>query len=80
MEYLGCAMLEASQWYLWRHVSLYQPDKYAIAEDIIKNYYRISFEGMTILAGKTRCMDCIVKDAIEILLHDNNLMEVMFSS
>jgi hypothetical protein len=65
-------MLQALQWYLWRHASLYQPDKYAIAEDSVKNGYRISFEGTTILAGEARCMDCIVKDAIEILLHNSN--------
>jgi hypothetical protein len=52
-----------------RHIRLEHPNKSAIAEHSIDKGHRIQFHNSSILAMKTRYMDCIVRKAIEIELH-----------
>jgi hypothetical protein len=56
-----------------RHIRLKHPDKSAIAEHIIDQGHRIQFHNSSILATKTRYMDRIVREAIEIELHPYNI-------
>jgi hypothetical protein len=56
-----------------RHVRLEHPDKSDVAENSIDQRHRIQFHNSSILATKTRYMDCIVREAIEIELHHNNI-------
>jgi hypothetical protein len=56
-----------------RHIRLEHPDKSAIAEHSIDQGYRIQFHNSSIFATKTRYMDCIVMEAIEIELHPYNI-------
>jgi hypothetical protein len=52
-----------------RHIRLEHPDKLAIAEHSIDHGHHIQFHNSSILTTKTRYMDCIVREAIEIELH-----------
>jgi hypothetical protein len=52
-----------------RHIRLEYPDKSDVAENIIDQGRRIQFHSSSILASKTRYMDRIVREAIEIELH-----------
>jgi hypothetical protein len=52
-----------------RHIRLEHPDKSAIAEHSIDQGHCIQFHNSSILATKTRYMDRIVREAIEIELH-----------
>jgi hypothetical protein len=54
---------------LQRHIRLQHPDKSAVAEHSINHGHHIQFHNSSILATKTRYMDCIVREAIEIELH-----------
>jgi hypothetical protein len=56
-----------------RHIRLYHPDKSVIAEHSIDQGHRIQFHNASILATKTRYMDRIVREAIEIELHPYNI-------
>jgi hypothetical protein len=49
------------------------PNKSAVAEHSIDQGHRIQFHNASILATKTRYMDCIVREAIEIELHPYNI-------
>jgi hypothetical protein len=51
-----------------RHIRLEHPDKSAVAEHSINQGYRIQFHNASIIATKTRYMDRIVREAIEIEL------------
>jgi hypothetical protein len=52
-----------------RHIRLQHPDKSAVAEHSIDQGHRIQFHHSSTLATKTRYMDRIVREAIEIELH-----------
>jgi hypothetical protein len=56
-----------------RHIRLEHPDKSALAEHSIDQGHRIQFHNASILATKTRYMDLIVREAIEIELHPYNI-------
>jgi hypothetical protein len=56
-----------------RHIRLYHPDKSAIAEHSIDQGHRIQSHDASILATKTRYIDCVVREAIEIELHPYNI-------
>jgi hypothetical protein len=56
-----------------RHIRLQHPDKSAIAEHSIDQGHRIQFHSSSILATKSRYMDHIVWEAIEIELHLYNI-------
>jgi hypothetical protein len=57
---------------LQRHITLEHPDESAIAEHSIDQRHRIQFHNSSILASKTRYMDRIVNEAIEIELNPYN--------
>jgi hypothetical protein len=56
-----------------RHIRLEHPDKSAVAEHSIDQRHRIQFHDASILATKTRYMDRIVREAIEIEIHPFNI-------
>jgi hypothetical protein len=56
-----------------RHIRLEHLDKSAIAEHSIDHGHCIQFHNSSILATKTRYMDCIVREAIKIKLHPYNI-------
>jgi hypothetical protein len=56
-----------------RHIRVQHPDKSAVAEHGIDQGHRIQFHNSSILATKTRYMDRIVREAIEIELHPYNI-------
>jgi hypothetical protein len=56
-----------------RHIRLDHPDKSAVAKHSIDQGHRIKIHNSSILASKTRYMDRIVREAIEIELHSYNI-------
>jgi hypothetical protein len=56
-----------------RHIRLEHSDKSAEAEHSIEQGHCIQFHNSSILASKTRYMDRIVREAIEIELHPYNI-------
>jgi hypothetical protein len=56
-----------------RYIILEHPDKSAVAEHSIGQRHRIQLHSSSILATKTRSMDRIVRDAIEIELYPDNI-------
>jgi hypothetical protein len=56
-----------------RHIRLEHPNKSAVAEHSMDQGHRILFHNASILATKTRYMDRIVREAIEIELHPYNV-------
>jgi hypothetical protein len=56
-----------------RHIHLEHPDKSAVAEHSINLGHHIQLQNTTILSTKPRYMDRIIKEAIEIELHPNNM-------
>jgi hypothetical protein len=56
-----------------RHIRVEHPDKSAVAEHCINQGHRIQFHDASILATKTRYMDRIVREAIEIEFHPYNI-------
>jgi hypothetical protein len=61
--------LEKHQW----HIRLEHTDKSAVAEHSIDQEHPIQFHNSSILATKTRYMNRIVREAIEIGLHPYNI-------
>jgi len=59
-----------------RHVCLNQPEKSAVAEHLITTSHCINFDDTTKLGMATKYMDRLVKEAIEIQLHPDNLTEM----
>jgi hypothetical protein len=49
------------------------PDKSAVAQHSIHQEHRIQFNSTCILSTKTRYMDHIIREAIEIELHPYNM-------
>jgi hypothetical protein len=60
-----------------RYIRLEHPDKSSVAEHTVDLGYRIQFHETSILATKTRYMDRIIREAIEIELHPNNMNRVI---
>jgi hypothetical protein len=56
-----------------RHIRLEHPDKSAIAEHCINSGHSMLFHDASIRATKTSYRDRIVREAIEIELHSNNM-------
>jgi predicted GIY-YIG superfamily endonuclease len=56
-----------------RHIHLEHPDKSAVAEHSVDLGHRIQLHNISIFATKTRYMDRIISEAIEIELHPNNM-------
>jgi hypothetical protein len=61
--------LKEPQW----NIRLQHPDKSAVAEHSIDQGHHIQLHNSSILATKTRYMDRIVREAIEIELHLYNI-------
>jgi hypothetical protein len=55
------------------HIHLEHPDKSAVAEHSIDQGHRIQFHNSSILTMKTRYMDCIIREAIDIEIHPYNI-------
>jgi hypothetical protein len=58
---------------------LAQPDKSAVAEHSISRGHRIQIQNTNILSNNSRYMDRLIKEAIEIELHPNNMTGRMVS-
>jgi hypothetical protein len=56
-----------------RHIKLEHPDNSGVAEHSIDQGHGIQFHSSSILASKTRYMDHIVRETIEIELHPYNI-------
>jgi hypothetical protein len=56
-----------------RHIRLEHPDKSAVAEHSINLGHCIQLQNTTILSTKPRYKDRIIREAIEIELHPNNM-------
>jgi hypothetical protein len=57
-----------------QRIRLYHPEKSAVAEHSINLGHRIQLQNASILAKKSRWMDWIIREAIEIKLHPDNMM------
>jgi hypothetical protein len=56
-----------------RHIRLDHPEKSVVAEHSVDLGHCIQFHNTSILASKTKYMDRIVREAVEIELHCNNM-------
>jgi hypothetical protein len=56
-----------------QHIRLEHPEKSAVAERSVDLGHHIQFHNISVLATKTQCMDRIVREAIKIELHPNNM-------
>jgi hypothetical protein len=56
-----------------RHIRLGQPEKSAVAEHKFDTGHNINFSNISILDKATGYMDRVIKEAIEIKLHANNI-------
>jgi hypothetical protein len=56
-----------------RHVHLEHPDKSAVAQHSVDLGHRIQVHNTSILAIKTRYMDRVIREAIDIELHPNSM-------
>jgi hypothetical protein len=60
-----------------RHICLEYPDTSAVAEHSVDFVHRIPFHNTSILATKAQFMDSIVREAIKIDIHRNNMNREM---
>jgi hypothetical protein len=56
-----------------RHIRLEYPEKSAVAQLSIHQEHRIQFHHTSILSTKTRYIDRVITEAIEIELHSHNM-------
>jgi hypothetical protein len=69
---MGCS-LDISLKEHQRHIKLEYPDKSAVAEHNIYQGHRIQFHNSSILATKSRYMDRVFREAVEIELNPYNI-------